>query len=231
MDKKGPGSLRDLGSFERLHPPFIDLTLMSRRRAVHCLHTCRWPTLETGPRYQQNCADCHKENAWPVRSEPQESHAAPWRLQSVANRPVGIRAAKGSPPNSSARHVQDSAKNEQRAKPNQEHSRLSIHLCHPQQNRDSRGRRAIRSGPAEQVCGSATDVRRWFAGEFHSWIGVFTQPAAPSCAALFGQGCTTSFLSSTARRPSTVRVASRGQGSIYSPRMRLASSTARISVS
>jgi hypothetical protein len=45
------------------------------------------------------------------------------------------------------------------------------------------------------------------------------------------RACTTSFLSSTARRCSTVRVASRGPGSIYSPRMRLASSTARISVS
>jgi hypothetical protein len=117
MDKKGPGSLRDLGSFEGLHPPFIDLTLMSRRGAVHCLHTYRWPRLETGPRHQQNCADCHKENARLVRSEPQESHAAPWRLQSVSNRPRGIRAAKRSPPNSSACHVQDSAENEQRAKP------------------------------------------------------------------------------------------------------------------
>jgi hypothetical protein len=38
MDKKGPGSIRDLGSFEGLHPPCIDLTLMSRRGAVHCLH-------------------------------------------------------------------------------------------------------------------------------------------------------------------------------------------------
>jgi hypothetical protein len=32
MDKKGPGSLRGLGSFEGLHPPFIDLT--SCRRAA-----------------------------------------------------------------------------------------------------------------------------------------------------------------------------------------------------
>src|ERR1700726_1155962 len=70
MDKKGPGSLRDRGSFEGLHPPFVDLTLMSRRGAVHCLLTYRWPRLETGPRHQQNCADCHKENARPVRSEP-----------------------------------------------------------------------------------------------------------------------------------------------------------------
>jgi hypothetical protein len=140
MDKKGPGSLRDLGSFEGLHPPFIDLTLMSRRGAVHCLHTYRWPRLETGPRHQQNCADCHKENARLVRSEPQESHAAPWRLQSVSNRPRGIRAAKRSPPNSIACHVQDSAENEQRAKPHQEHSRLSIHRCHAQQNLDSSAR-------------------------------------------------------------------------------------------
>jgi hypothetical protein len=54
--------------------------------------------LETGPRHQQNYTDCHKENARPVRSEPQESHAAPWRLQSVANRPGGFRAAKLSDP-------------------------------------------------------------------------------------------------------------------------------------
>ena len=39
--------------------------------------------------------------------------------------------------------------------------------------------------------------------------------------------CMTSFLSSTANRRSTVRAASRG----YSPKMRLASSTARMSVS
>src|SRR3981081_953798 len=32
--------------------------------------------LETGPRHQQNCTDCHKENARPVRSEPQESHTS-----------------------------------------------------------------------------------------------------------------------------------------------------------
>jgi hypothetical protein len=41
----------------------------------------------------------------------------------------------------------------------------------------------------------------------------------------------TSFRSSTARRRSTVRFASRGPGSTYSPRMRLASSTARIRIS
>src|SRR5258708_30702354 len=42
--------------------------------------------------------------------------------------------------------------------------------------------------------------------------------------------CTTSFRSSTASSRSTVRVASRGPGSMYSPKIRLASSTARISV-
>jgi hypothetical protein len=84
------------------------------------------PRLETSPRH--HCNNCHKENARPVRSEPQESHAAPWRLQSVANRPAGIRAAKGFPPNSTARHVQDSAENEQRAKPDQEHSPLNSSL-------------------------------------------------------------------------------------------------------
>ncbi len=42
---------------------------------------------------------------------------------------------------------------------------------------------------------------------------------------------TISGLSSTASRRSTVRVASRGPGSMYSPKMRLASSTARMSVS
>ena len=78
-----------------------------------------WLKLETGPGHQQNSADCHKENARPVRSEPQESHAAPGRLQSVANRAGGFRATKRSPPNSTACHVQDSAENEQRAKSHQ----------------------------------------------------------------------------------------------------------------
>ncbi len=105
-----------------------------------------WPTLETGPRHQQNCTDCHKENARPVRSEPQKSHATPWRLQSVANRPGGNRATKRSPPNSSARQVQDSAENEQRAKSHQEHSRLSIHRCHAQRTRIQAPGGAIRSG-------------------------------------------------------------------------------------
>jgi hypothetical protein len=77
--------------------------------------------LEIGPQRQQNCTDCHKENARPVRFKPQESHAAPSRLQSAANRPAGIRAAKRSPPNNSAHHVQDTAENEQRAKPDEEH--------------------------------------------------------------------------------------------------------------
>src|SRR6266481_3213721 len=78
-------------------------------------------TLKDDPRQQQNCTDRHKENAGPVRFEPQESHAAPSRLQSAANRPAGIRAAKRSPPNNSAHHIQDAAENEQRAKPDQEH--------------------------------------------------------------------------------------------------------------
>jgi hypothetical protein len=43
--------------------------------------------------------------------------------------------------------------------------------------------------------------------------------------------CTTSLLLSTTSRRSTVRVASRCPGSTYSPRMRLASSTARRTVS
>src|ERR1700676_2756365 len=60
---------------------------------------------ETDPRHQQNCTDCHKENARPVRSEPQESHAAPWRLQGVARRPGGIPAAKTSSRNRGARHL------------------------------------------------------------------------------------------------------------------------------
>jgi hypothetical protein len=38
MDKEGPGSLRDLGSFEGLHPPFTDLTLMPRRGARGALN-------------------------------------------------------------------------------------------------------------------------------------------------------------------------------------------------
>jgi hypothetical protein len=45
------------------------------------------------------------------------------------------------------------------------------------------------------------------------------------------RACTTSFLSSTANRLCTVRAASRCPGSMYSPRMRLASSTARKRVS
>ncbi len=102
--------------------------------------------LETGPRQQQNCTDCHKENARPVRTETQESHAARWRLQSVANRSGGIRTAQRSPPNSGAYHVQDPAENEQRAKPYQEHSRLSIHRCPAQQNWNQSREGRIRSG-------------------------------------------------------------------------------------
>ena len=49
--------------------------------------------------------------------------AAPWRLQSAANR-RGIPAAERPPPNSTPRRVQDSTENEQRAKQNQDHSRL-----------------------------------------------------------------------------------------------------------
>jgi hypothetical protein len=58
------------------------------RRVFHFAIPVR---LETGPQRQQNCTDCHKENTRPVRFEPQESHAAPSRLQSAANRPAGIR--------------------------------------------------------------------------------------------------------------------------------------------
>jgi hypothetical protein len=82
--------------------------------------------LETAPRYQQNCTECHKDKARPIRSEPQESQAAPWRLQSIASGPGGIPATERPPPNSGACHVQDSADNEERAKSHQEHSRLSI---------------------------------------------------------------------------------------------------------
>jgi hypothetical protein len=82
------------------------------------------PRLETGPHHQQSCTERHQEKARPVRSEPQESQAAPSRLQSAANRPGGIRATERSPPNSRARHVQDAAENEQRAKPHQKRSRL-----------------------------------------------------------------------------------------------------------
>src|SRR6266571_5065479 len=105
-----------------------------------------WLRLETSPRHQQNGADCHKENARPVRSEPQESHAAPWRLQSVANRAGGFRATKRSPPNSTACQVQESAENEQRAESHQEHSRLSIHRCPAQHNGDSTLQVRKRSG-------------------------------------------------------------------------------------
>jgi len=82
--------------------------------------------LETGPRYQQNCTECHKEKARPIRSEPEESQAAPWRLQSIASGPGGIPATERPPPNSGACHVQDSADNEERAKSHQEHSRLLL---------------------------------------------------------------------------------------------------------
>src|SRR6266480_1351175 len=105
-----------------------------------------WLRLETGSGHQQNGADCHQENARPVRSESQESHAAPWRLQSVANRAGGFRATKRSPPNSTACQVQESAENEQRAESHQEHSRLSIHRCPAQDNGDSTLQVRKRSG-------------------------------------------------------------------------------------
>src|SRR5260370_25655769 len=93
-------------------------------RAVHCLHTRGWLRLETGPRHQQNCADCHKKNARPVRSDPQESQAAPWRLQGAANRLGGIPAAKLSPPNSSTDQELETVENAQRAEPRQQQSGL-----------------------------------------------------------------------------------------------------------
>jgi hypothetical protein len=65
----------------------------------------------------------------------------------------------------------------------------------------------------------------------HSWIGFHSTSRITLRRFIRSRACTTSFLSSTARRCSTVLVASRGPRSIYSPRMRLASSTARISVS
>jgi hypothetical protein len=97
--------------------------LIECRRLANCSHSLAGSRLETGPRYQQNCTECHKEKARPIRSEPQESQAAPWRLQSIARRPGGIPATKRSPPNSGACHVQDSADNEERAKSHQEHFR------------------------------------------------------------------------------------------------------------
>ena len=115
-------------------------------------HRLGWSRLETGPRYQQNCTECHKEKARPIRSEPQESQAAPWRLQSIANGPGGIPATKRSPPNSGACHVQDSADNEERAKSHQEHSRLSICRCPAQYNRTQASR--LENVPAKR-CNSA----------------------------------------------------------------------------
>ena len=98
---------------------------LSNAAAWRIAHTwLGWSRLETGPRYQQNGTECHKEKARPIRSEPQESQAAPWRLQSITSRPGGIPATKRSPPNSGACHVQDSADSEERAKSHQEHSRL-----------------------------------------------------------------------------------------------------------
>jgi hypothetical protein len=132
--------------FFRPFPPQVKgvFVVVGRGRGLSFLRSA--PRLETGPQRQQNCTDCHKENARPVRFESQESHAAPSRLKSAANRPAGIRAAKRSPPNNSAHHVQDTAENEQRAKPYQEHFRLSIHRCPAQQNWNQSREGRIRSG-------------------------------------------------------------------------------------
>jgi hypothetical protein len=111
-----------------------------------------WLRLETGPRYQQNCTERHKGKARPIRSEPQESQAAPWRLQSIASGPGGIPATKRSPPNSCACQIQDSADNEERAKSHQEHSRLSICRCPAQYNRTQASR--LENVPARR-CSSA----------------------------------------------------------------------------
>jgi hypothetical protein len=114
--------------------PSAPSALIECRRLTNCSHIAWLVRLETAPRYQQNCTECHKEKARPIRSEPQESQAAPWRLQSIASGPGGIPATKRSPPNSGACHVQDSADNEERAKSHQEHSRLSICRCPAQYN-------------------------------------------------------------------------------------------------
>jgi hypothetical protein len=123
--------------------------LLSNAAAWRIAHTwLGWSRLETGPRYQQNGTECHKEKARPIRSEPQESQAAPWRLQSIASGPGGIPATKRSPPNSGACHVQESADNEERAKSHQEHSRLSICRCPARYNRTQASRLEKRSGQA-----------------------------------------------------------------------------------
>jgi hypothetical protein len=126
-------------------------SLVELRRTSRSTHPTR---LETSARHQQHCTDCHQENARPVCSEPQEPHAAPWRLQSVASRP-----AKGSPPKSSACHVQDAAENEQRAKSHQEHSRLSIPLP-PTRTRIQADIRRIVPDKRGGIIGSFT----WFRG-------------------------------------------------------------------
>jgi hypothetical protein len=137
--------------------------LIECRRLANCSHIAwlvellGWSRLETGPRYQQNCTECHKEKARPIRSEPQESQAAPWRLQSIASGPGGIPATKRSPPNSGAYHVQESANNEERAKSHQEHSRLSICRCPAQYNRAQASR--LENVPARR-CNSARRMGR-----------------------------------------------------------------------
>jgi hypothetical protein len=108
---------------------------MQRRGAVHCLHTHRWPRLETGPQHQ--LPRCQRR--MPGQFVPQKSHAAPWRLRAS-------RRLRNPGQNSSACHVQESAENAQRAKPHQEHSCLSINRCHPQQTPGFNQCRSNRSG-------------------------------------------------------------------------------------
>jgi hypothetical protein len=107
---------------------------------ANCFVWLGWSRLEAGPRDQQNCTERHKDKARPIRAEPQESQAAPWRLQRIPSGPGGIPATKRPPPNSGACHVQDSADNEERAKSHQEHSRLSICRCPAQYNRTQASR-------------------------------------------------------------------------------------------
>jgi hypothetical protein len=44
MDEKGPGAIRGLGSFEGVHPPFIDLTSCRRARLAEARN---WPPTPT----------------------------------------------------------------------------------------------------------------------------------------------------------------------------------------
>lgn len=68
--------------------------------------------LEAGAGCHENCPDGHQHNTWPIRSQTEESQAAPWRLKRVANLPGGIPTAQRSPPNGGACHVQEPAKDE-----------------------------------------------------------------------------------------------------------------------